>query len=179
MDVLEIMQSLKIADSKSLGEILLARNVYSTLQSARVNAQKKLNELVAQGALEKGAGYYRVIGNRSEFHDHSRFLTKLLAELYKLPDIEPRIFREHVIDEVGLRPDAICVLIKHNRGVCLILEAILNEPEKYLEMKRTTWTHWEGATDYLSKLFGYKIPHYEIVPITVLDEFISYLKEAV
>ncbi len=162
VSVSEIVSILKIADSLVIGEILQSKGLYSNLQSARVNAQKKLNELVALGRLERGNGYYRVAGCKSEYLEHSRLITRCLAELFKLPDVKPIIYREHVISEVGLRPDAVCLLIKDNQGYCFILEVLINEPDTYLQQKINTWKHWESAAGYLSKLFRYRIPSFDI-----------------
>ena len=177
-EVSKIIQALRIVDSLTVGEILLAKKLYSNIHSARVNAQKKLNELVALGKLEKGNGFYRVPDCKSEYKEHSQLITKALAEVLKL-EVQSTIFREITIPEVGLRPDAICLLIKDNRGLCLILEVCNNETPEYLQSKINVWDNWQGATEYLSNLFGYKIPHYEIIPITVLDGFKSYLEEII
>ncbi len=171
-----IMQSLRIADPLTVGEILLAKKLYSNLHSARVNAQKKLNELVALSLLEKGTGFYRTLDCRSEYKEHAQLITKALAEVLKL-EVQSTIFREITIPEVGLRPDAICLLTKDNQGLCLVLEVCNNETPEYLQSKLNVWNNWPGDTEYLSKLFAHKIPHYEIVPITVLDGFTSFLKE--
>jgi len=173
-----LMESLKIADAVTIGEILQAKGPYSNLQSARVNAQKKLNELVSLGKLERNSGYYRIPVCKSEYKEHARLLTKVLAELFKLPAVEPVIFRE-INTPVGLRPDAIVLLTKENQGLCLILEVLINETDSYFQMKQNTWENWPEATEYLSQLFHYKVPHFELVPITVLDGFISFLKEVV
>lgn len=174
--VSEIIRSLRIADSLTIGEILLAQKQYSNLQSARVNAQKKLNELVSLGQLERVANYYRAPGCQSEYKEHARLLTKALAELFKLRDITPVIHREHTVP-VGLRPDAICLLTKDNQGLCLVLEVLINETPEYLRMKQNTWNSWDGATEYLSRLFNCKIPHFDIVPIVALGDFTAFLKE--
>jgi hypothetical protein len=176
--VSDIIQSLRVADSLTVGEIFLAKGLYSNLQSARVNAQKKLNELVALGQLEKADNYYRTPDCKSEYKEHARLLTKVLAELFKLPSVEPVIYRE-ITTPVGLRPDAIVLLTKENQGLCLILEVLINETEAYFQMKKNTWDNWPEATRYLSELFNYKIPNFELLPITVLDGFISFLKEAI
>jgi hypothetical protein len=177
--VSEVISALKISDALTVGEILHAKGVYSNLQSSRVNAQKKLNELVALGKLKRVHTYYRTLDCKSEFKEHARLLTRVLAELFKLPDIEPIIYREHTIPEIGLRPDALVLLTKHDQGLCLVLEVLINETESYFQMKKNTWDNWPDATEYLSELFNYKIPHFELLPITVLDGFISFLKEAI
>ena len=134
MLVKQIAEALKVTDALTVGEILYARKVYSNLQSARVNAQKKLDKLVAEGLLEKGSGFYRVPGCKSEFKEHAQLITKTLAEVLKLP-ITSIIHREVVIPEVGLRSDAIVLLTKDNQGLCLILEVMNHEPPEYLQMK--------------------------------------------
>jgi hypothetical protein len=176
--VSEVISALKIADALTVGEILHAKGVYSTLPSARVNAQKKLNELAALGKLERGNGFYRVIGCKSEYKEHAQLITKALAEILKL-EVQSTIFREITIPEVGLRPDAICLITKDNQGYCMILEVMNNETPEYLQSKINVWENWQRDTQFLSQLFKYKIPHYEVVPVTVLDGFISFLKEAV
>lgn len=175
--VSNIMQSLRIADSLTVGEILLAKKLYANLQSARVNAQKKLNELVALGKLEKGNGFYRTLDCKSEYKEHAQLITKSLAEVLKLP-VDSIIQRE-ITTPVGLRPDAIVLLIRNNQGHCLILEVINNETEAYLQQKINTWHNWPEATTFLSNLFRYQIPHYEIITVTDLVGFNAYLKGVV
>lgn len=172
--VSEIIQSLHIADALTVGEILHSKGVYSTLQSARVNAQKKLNELVALEQLIRGDGYYRTPDCRSQYKEHARLITQTLSEVLKLP-LNSVIHRE-ISTPVGLRPDAIILLTKDNRGLCLILEVVNHETEAYLEQKINTWNNWPEAGEFLSKLFRYRIPHYEIVTVTDLVGFSAYLQ---
>ncbi|MCL5423380.1 MAG: hypothetical protein M1461_13070 [Nitrospirae bacterium] len=178
ISVSEVVSVLKITDAVTVGEILLARKIYSNLQSARVNAQKKLNDLVALRQLERGDGYYRVPGCQSEYHDHARLLSKCIAEILKVHTTVPAIHREHTIPEIGLRPDAIVLLTKDNLGYCFILEVLINETDEYLRQKYNAWHLWENSLAYLSKLFGYHIPSFDIVPVTDLVGFITFLKEA-
>ncbi len=172
--VSNIMQSLRIADSLTVGEILLAKKLYANLQSSRVNAQKKLNELVALGQLQRGDGYYRTLDCRSQYKEHARLITKALAEILKLP-VTSHIQRE-IATPIGLRPDAIVLLTRHNQGLCLILEVCNTETEAYLEQKINSWNNWPEATQFLSNLFTHKIPHYEIVTVTDLVGFSAYLQ---
>jgi hypothetical protein len=176
--VSEVISSLKIADALTVGEILHAKGLYSNLQSARVNAQKKLNDLVALGQLEKGDGYYRVPGCKSEYQEHARLLTKCLAEVLKL-STDNQIYRELTIVNLGLRPDAVVLLTRENQGYCFILEVLINETEQYYQQKVNAWNNWPDSLNYLSRLFKYKIPHFDIVPVTTLGGFISHLKEEV
>jgi hypothetical protein len=176
--VREVLEALKISDALTVGEILHAKGVYTTPQSARVNGQKQLNLLADQGAIERVGGFYRTLGCKSEYKEHSQLITKTLAEVLKL-EVQSTIFREITIPEVGLRPDAICLITKDNQGLCLILEVCNNETPEYLQSKINVWENWTGDTQFLSQLFKYNIPHYEIIPVTVLDGFKSFLEEAV
>jgi hypothetical protein len=175
--VSEIVSALKITDSLTVGEILHAKGLYSTIPSGQVNGQKKLNNLVALGQLTRGDGYYRVLDCKSEYEDHARLLTKALAEVLKLSTVKPVIYRELTIDTIGLRPDAIILLTRDGKGLCLVLEILINETESYFNQKVNAWHHWEGSLAYLSNLFGYAIPHFEIIPIADIAGFNSYLQE--
>ena len=176
-----LLRTLRISDSLTVGEILHSKGLYSNPHSARVNAQKKLNELVAIGKLERGNGYYRTPDCKSEYGDHARALTKTLTEVLKT-DSHPLIHRELYIPEVSIRPDAVILLTKENQGLCFILEVALTETEEYLTQKINIWKNWAGASVFLSGLFNFKIPHFDIVVEgeTVPDgafEFNSYLEE--
>jgi hypothetical protein len=173
----KIIEVIKVTDALTVGEILHAQGIYSTSQSARVNAQKKLNQLADLGQIERCNGFYRNLDCKSEFKEHSRLLTKALAEVLKLP-IDSIIHRE-ITTPVGLRPDAICLLTKNNQGYCFVLEVLNHETEQYLEQKINTWNNWEGSLEFLSQLFRCKIPHFEILPITVLDGFKAFLREGI
>jgi hypothetical protein len=63
------------------------------------------------------------------------------------------------------------LIIKDNRGLCLILEVCNTEPEQYFQSKVNVWNNWPGSLEYLSQLFKYKIPHFDIVKITDLVGF--------
>lgn len=174
--VSEVVSALKITDALTVGEILHAKGIYSNLQSARVNAQKKLNELVALGQIEKVGGFYRTPDCKSEFKEHAQLITKALAEVLKLP-LKSIIHREITIPEVGLRPDAIVLITKDNQGLCLILEVINHETEQYLQQKINTWSNWPEATHFLSKLYNYKIPSFEIITVSAIGGFATFLQE--
>lgn len=179
--VSDIIQTLRISDPLTVGEILYFNGLYSNAHSARVNAQKKLNELVALGKLERGNGYYRTLDCKSEYGEHARALTKALTEVLKT-DFNPQIRRELYIPKVSIRPDAVILLTKENQGLCFILEVALTETEEYLTQKINTWKNWAKAHVFLSELFNFKIPHFDIVVKgeTVPNgafEFHSYLEE--
>ena len=162
-DVFPLVESLKIIDALTLGEVLCAKDIYTSIHSARVQGQKALNSLVDLGKLERGNGYYRTLDCKSEYGEHSRLLTKSLAELFKHGD--PVIFREHSISEVALRPDALCLLTREGKGLCFVLEVCHTETPEYLKQKITTWRNWNNSLGYLSNLFTCRIPHFEIVVV--------------
>jgi hypothetical protein len=180
-NITSLVNSLKIVDALTVGEVLHAKGVYASVHSARVQAQKALNSLVDLGKLEKGNGYYRTLDCKSEYAEHARLLTKALAELFKHG--EPVIFREHSITEVALRPDALCLLTREGKGLCFVLEVCHTETPEYLNQKITTWKNWDNSLNYLSRLFGYKIPHFEIVVAGDAPrgcyEFNRFIKEVV
>jgi hypothetical protein len=157
-----IIEGLRVADAKTVAEVLLTKKDFSNLQSARVYAQRQLNLMVDLGQLIRGDGWYAVKGYRGEFQDHDRLLTKALAEILKL-NYECQISREACWDSVGLRSDAVVLLKRGNDGLCFILEVVHNETPVYLLMKKHAWLAWSGANEALSKLFGYKIPHFSVI----------------
>lgn len=162
--VSRIIQPLLIADPLSVGAILFSiyPSRYKNQHSARVQAQKALNELVSLGKLERGKGYYRVPGCKSEFKEHARLLTQALTEIIIINPTAV-IHREVVIPEISLRPDAAVLLTKEGQGRCFILEAVNNETELYLNQKITALRTWKNSLTFLSRLFKYRIPHFDIV----------------
>lgn len=169
--VSNIISTLRISDSLTIGEILHSKGLYSNVHSARVNAQKALNNLSDLGKIEKCKGYYRTLDCKSEYKEHSRLLTKSLSKILKRSDAI--IYREITVPEIGLRPDAVVLLKKDGSGLCFVLEAVNNETEIYLQSKINAWKNWAGALDYLSRLFGYRIPHFELVTSLELDSFLE------
>jgi hypothetical protein len=155
------ISTLKVATALDIGEILHARKAYTSIQSARVNAQKKLNVKADLGEIEKCNGFYRTLDCKSDYKDHAKLLTKATVEILKRYDAI--IYREHTITSIGLRPDALVLLKRENIGRCFILEVVNNEPEQYLKQKIDVWRSWPDALDYLSSLFKYRIPHFDIV----------------
>lgn len=160
--VRELMNQLVIADKHTVGGYLAHKGIFTAGTSAVNNAYKILNTLVDAGQLEKGENYYRLVGCKSTYQEHARELTKALAEITKL-NLNAKIFREHAIAEVGLRPDAIILLTKEDKGLCLVLEVMNNETPGYFRQKVNSWENWEGAKDYLSNLFKTKIKEFDIV----------------
>ncbi|RJR18186.1 MAG: hypothetical protein C4581_06620 [Nitrospiraceae bacterium] len=178
-----VIQSLKILDAKLLGEIYYKQGLYNSVHSGRTNAQKHLNRLHSEGKLERIGKYYRVKGCRSEGGDHSLKLSEALTEILKITGIQPVIFRE-TKTPLNLIPDAMVLLIKDGKGLSFILEVANEETDNYLQSKVNDWRAWRAAKEYLSDLFKYQIPHFDIVVKGdyVPDgcyPFASYLKEVI
>lgn len=184
LEVSQIINSLRISDTLTIAEILYFNypNYYSNIHSTRVQVQKILNSLVDKKDLVKENGFYRVPECKSEYKEHSQILTKALAQVLKL-NKTAIIFRELNIPEISLRPDAVILLTNHNKGLCFILEAVNNEPLEYLQMKINAWRSWANANQFLTHLFGYVIPCFDIVTTgdSTLGAFNlnDYLKEVI
>jgi hypothetical protein len=161
-EVSSLLSILKVADDKIIGEIMSSRGYWTTGPSARNNSFKILKSLSDQKIIQKGKGYFSTLNCKSKYGDHSRLLTQALARiLIACPNAT--IFREQTISEKGLRPDAVCLITKDNRGLCFILEVLHNETSEYFKQKLSTWKTWSGATDYLSQLFGFTVPSFSII----------------
>jgi hypothetical protein len=159
--VFSLFSCLKIADDKTIGEIMASRGYWTAGTSARNNSFKVLKSLADQQLIRKGKGYFATLDCKSEYGQHAQLLTQALAQILKVTPAT--IFREHTISEIGLRPDAICLITKNNQALCFVLEVIHNEKIEYFAMKHSTLKIWDGATDYLSQLFGYEIPHFSVI----------------
>jgi hypothetical protein len=163
-EVMAVMESLVIATDKEVGEIMASRGYWAEGQSARVQAAKSLKNLTDLSKLERRNGFYRLPGCKSEYQQHAQLITRTLTDiLIKYP--HSIIFREHSISQIGLRSDAICLITKDDLGCCVILEILVNETEVYLTQKLNAWKQWSGATEYLSGLFGYRVPHFDVIPL--------------
>jgi hypothetical protein len=160
-EVSDLISCLKIADDKVVGEIMSSRGHWTAGQSARNNSFKVLKSLADQKLIRKGRGYFSTLDCKSEYGEHARLLTQALAQI--LIATPATIFREHTISEIGLRPDAICLIIRQNQGLCFILEVLHNETTEYFKQKLSTWKTWSGATDYLSRLFGFEVMNFSVI----------------
>ncbi len=174
-EVLGVMEALRIADKHIVGEVMAVKVGWKPGVSATNNAYKALLGLAELGKVEKGSGYFRMPGCKSDYGVHAKLLSRILAEILKLP-FGSTIIREHIIPETGLRPDALVLLIQENRALCMVLEVVSHETEQSLQTKRNTWNAWPEACRYLGQLFGTSIAHFDFVRS---DEFNSYLKEVV
>ena len=185
--LLVFAQSLRVFTALQLGQILFAHNPdrfsIGGLRSARNQSQKWCRQEVIAGDLEKIKGGYRVKGCKSEGKEHSLKLSDRFVELYKIPSIQPVVHREKFINEINRQPDALILLKRNGKGACLILEEVNTETERYLQSKVNDWNSWDKATQYLSELFQYKIPFFNIVIAGTKDiprgcySFENYLKE--
>jgi len=87
--ILEIMESLVIADKHVIGDIMAHKGIWNAGTSAVNNSYKALNALVDLGKLEKGNGWFRLKGRcKSEYKEHAQLLTKALAEIIKVDSNE-------------------------------------------------------------------------------------------
>jgi hypothetical protein len=175
-EVMGIMENLVIADKHIIASLMTQ---WTAGTSAVNNSYKALTNLVGLGKLVKGDGYFKLPECKSEWHIHAQHLSRSLVEVLKIK-LNTKIFREHTIP-VGLRPDAIVLLTKGNKGLCFVLEVCNNEKSDYLCQKINAWRSWDKATEYLSTLFNAKIPCFDIVvagsAIENTFEFQDYLKE--
>jgi len=160
--IYEMMQRLVIADKHIVGDVAASWGIWSEGTSTVNNSYKGLNYLVDAGKLIKGNGFYKLLDCKSEYKEHSQLLTKAIAEILKI-ERHAQIFREHNIEEKGLRPDAIVFLTRNSKGLCFFLEVCNNETPEYLQAKINTIKHWPEAKDYLSNLFKTKIKEFDIV----------------
>ena len=159
--ILELMQKLVIADTKTLAEIMSALEFWKAGTSAYQNTYKSATTLTALGKLEKGGDHWKLPGTRSEYKDHAKHLTSCLSIILKL--VSAHIYREHWIDQIRLRPDALILLMREGKGLSVILEVADTEPQSSLVNKLNVWRNWEHSLDYLSDLFKVKIPGFQFV----------------
>lgn len=157
-----LMESLVIADKHIVGDIMAKKGIWTAGTSTINNSYKALNLLADGGKLIKGTGFYKLPDCKSEYKEHSQLLTKAIAEILKI-ERHAQIFREHSIEEKGLRPDAIVLLTHDSKGLCFFLEVCNNETPEYLQAKINTIKHWPEAKEYLSNLFKTKIKEFDIV----------------
>lgn len=160
--ILKLMEELRIASVHDIGNYMAHRGIWTAGTSAANNADKTCKNLVGYNRLEKGDGYYRIKGCESEYKPHARKLTESLIDILKL-NFQTKIFREHSIEEKGLRPDAIVFLTHNGQGLCFFLEVCNNETPEYLQAKINTIKNWPEAKEYLSNLFKTKINDFDIV----------------
>jgi hypothetical protein len=157
---------------------MAAKGIWTEGTSASNNADKYLKN---DSRLEKVDGYYRLIGCKSTFAEHSKLLTIHLADILKL-NLSTKIFREKTFSSIGLRPDSVILLEKNNRHLCFILEVCNNEFPEFLQQKVNAWRQWENSLRVLSELFGTKIHVFDIVVAGDISaegtfEFNQYLKD--
>lgn len=170
-EIMEFMNQVVIADKHIGGDYMAHKKFWTKGTSSVNNFYKGGCTLVDAGRLEKGDGYFRLPGCKSDYKEHAQHLTKALASIIKL-NYTTTIFREHEIKEVGLRPDALVLLNRGNEALCIVLEVMNNETPQYLTQKINVWDNWQGAKDYLSKLFNTKIKAYDFV-----SDLECYIKE--
>lgn len=151
----EIMMKLQKATARQIGEVLHAKGLVSSVASGDATCRRVLEDLITRGKIKKDGSCF-MLPNLSGFADHDKKLTGGLIEFLKRWNCD--VYREHSIQEVGLRPDALILVKNGERGACIILEVTATEKKEYLQQKLTTWKGWKSSLSYLSDLFGTKIP---------------------
>jgi hypothetical protein len=160
------LQLLGISTKHILGDIAAVKlALWKSGVSATNNVYKVLCKLVDLGLVVRDGTVFRLPHIKSTWTQHCQLLTETLAELIKLP-YEIDIHREKPLP-IGLRPDALVLLKNKGLGRCLVVEVCNTETSQYLQTKLTAWESWENSTEFLSELFGYRIPHYEFLIIGI------------
>lgn len=168
-----LMNLLVIADTKTISELMVHQGFWPN-GNPYANSYKYLRELTQLDKLVKGEGYFKLPTCKSEYAEHAQLLTQALALIIKT-HYEPIVFREKTMDVVGIRPDALVLIKNADKGRCFILEVVNNELPMFLEKKKNAWETWQDDLDYLSRLFNYKIPHYDFVTSETLKEYLEAL----
>lgn len=177
----KIITVLKVADAKTVGNVIFATHDFKNLHSARVQAQKHLNLLAETGKIIRGRGWYAIKDYAGQFGDHDRAVTDCIVKLLLL-GLPVTIHRE-VSLPIGLRSDAIGLVGKNGRGLCFLLEVCVNETDAYYQQKVAALRNWKEATAVLSDLFGTPIPYFALVvhgkrhpEVIEFNEFLEALK---
>lgn len=158
-----LMQELVIADKHTIGDLMAHKKIWTAGVSAENNSYKALSNLVDYEKLEKGKEkYYRIKGCRSDYKEHARAVTAVLASIIKL-NLDYKILREPTLKNIGLRPDSLIMLTKNNHSLVMVLEVCLEESKIFLEQKVHAWQQYDAALEELSTLFQTTIEAYDIV----------------
>jgi len=160
--IMELMNQLVYATKHDIGDLMAHKRIWTAGPSTINNSYKELNNQVDAGTLEKGGDYFKLRGAKGDHKEHSRLITAELIKILKL-NYQTKIFRECLIEDVRLIPDAIIMTIDVDKVAVWILEVMHNETQEYFEMKLRTWENWPEAKDYLSKLFNIKVQSFNII----------------
>lgn len=166
------MKQLQIASAENVSKPMASLGAWTAGPSAVNNTAKELNTGVALGRIEKGRGYYRVPGCRSEWGAHAKKLSAELARiLAHFPESEIR--REVFVQVLGRRADAILLVRRGNEAACLVFECTNTETAASFTQKAKQWREWPGALQFLSDQFGIKIPSFTVLGSSALDSFLG------
>ncbi len=158
------MVSIAKCPPRDIAHILYARELVGSVQSGDTTVRRTLKSMQfrKEVKLEKiGKRGVYMLPNLTGFRNHDEMLTKAFVELWKHWDVDIR--REMLVEQVGLRPDGICLVKNGDKKSCLIIEAVNFENEIYFNQKKSTWEGWAGAKEFLSELFGVKIPYFHLI----------------
>ncbi len=178
--IMELMNQLVYATKHDIGDIMAHRGIWTKGPSTVNNSYKHLTTLTDSGLLEKGEGFFKLSGMKGEHKEHSRLLTAALIKILKL-NLTTKIYRESLISELGIIPDALVLIVKGDNAAVFVLEVCHNETPDYLTSKINVWKGYENATQKLSEVFGGEVKEFDIVVAGDIEaegafEFNSYLE---
>lgn len=152
-----LIRNLNKATARQIGEILHARGLVSSIESGDATCRRTLNDMVTKGELKKENSCY-MLPHLSGYGEHDRKLTEGLMLLLK--NWECVVYREHTIEEVGLRVDSIVFVDGGDRHACLIVECVNTETDSYLLQKVSVWQGWKNSLEYLGDLMAITVPYF-------------------
>lgn len=159
-----IFQNVAKCTVNNCAQILFARGKAGSLQSAKTIASRQLKAEVESGTLKAekiGRRTVYMLPHLTGYTEHDELITDAIVQLMMRWDVS--VVREKRIPDIALQPDAICYVTSNRHACILIVEAINTETQAYFQQKKTVWERWSGALEYLSNLFGVKVPFYHLV----------------
>jgi len=167
--VFSILSILKVSDPKLISQIIYPDS--NNPHSSRVTTQKHLNQLVAEGKIKRGQGFYSTLDYTGSYNDHDKSITEAIATLLKLK--LPISAHREVSFKNGRRADLVVLIGKNGKALCAIIECVNKETPQYLRDKLESYRIWDG--EELSELFGIPIPYFTVV--VKPDGFEKFIKE--
>jgi hypothetical protein len=161
-DLFALYSKIHIASPALAADYLISQGArWKPGPSATNNAYKLLKELADTGQLTRHTGYFSLPGCKSDWKNpHVRLLSEALVNILKTYP-QSVAHREIHVPQIGVRADSIILIKNQNMGLCIVLELLVTETNP--EHKIHTWEGWEGSLEYLSRLFGVKIPSFSII----------------
>lgn len=156
-----IIQQLKVFSMAQLATVAHEKHeIGSSIQSAKAILSRHIKPMVEMGELKKTGAVYH-LPHLKGTGEHAMKTTDVAVELLRhWSDVT--LFRERRIHEVSMQPDLMAHIKDGERSCILIVETMINETENYFQSKRSTWEGWAGATEFLTELFGVKVPYFHL-----------------